>query len=414
MLITCADCGSTQILPMLPSRGTAACRRCDRILERRLGTRYDVALECWLASLVLLPPAIFLPLMESTIRHLVYESSRLVTSVAVIYHQVWYPLALGFLLFAFLFPAVRALLVVVVLGTLRWGWRVPEVGRLFRWSEELRIWSMTDIVVVAGVLTYFRAAAPAEVDVRVGAWCYLAVAVLAFVADRTLDRRAVWSGVLPDPASRSSSPTASCPVCELTLLPGSPLTATATDAAAGRRFGRCPRCGAALDPDVVRRFAGCLALLAAAVPLTVPAYSYAVLVNERVTGIWEHSVLGTVQLLAEQGLWQFGAVVLIAGVAIPVFEMVTLAWLLVRVRFPRRAGLMGRTRVYRVAHDIARWPMIIPFLAAIAAPIVDFEGLDEILAGPGATPFFLLVVVLLLAVRVFEPRLMWRTAGVTA
>jgi len=55
--------------------------------------------------------------------------------------------------------------------------------------------------------------------------------------------------------------------------------------------------------------------------------------------------------------------------------------------------------------------MIIPFIAAIAAPIIDFRGIDDIVAGPGATPLFMLIILLMLAVRYFEPRLMWKTAG---
>ena len=55
--------------------------------------------------------------------------------------------------------------------------------------------------------------------------------------------------------------------------------------------------------------------------------------------------------------------------------------------------------------------MFFPFIAAIAAPIVDFRGIDDIVAGPGATPLFLLIALLILAVRLFEPRLMWKAAG---
>lgn len=55
--------------------------------------------------------------------------------------------------------------------------------------------------------------------------------------------------------------------------------------------------------------------------------------------------------------------------------------------------------------------MVIPFIAAIAAPIVTFRGIDDIVAGPGATPLFLIIALLILAVRIFEPRLMWKSAG---
>jgi paraquat-inducible protein A len=339
-----------------------------------------------------------MPLFDSTIRQLVFEESRLVSSVPVIYSEVWFPFAFGFLFFAFLFPAIRALLIVVVLASVRWNLNVWQRGRIFRWSEELRLWSMTDVVVVAGLIAYYRASIPAEVGVRVGAWCYLVVAILVFITDRTIDRRKVWNAILPDITSFPERHVASCDGCEM--------------AVSYRRSGDpCPRCGGTLDRDVTRRFTPTLGALAAAIPLALPAYAAAVMVNDQLTGVLEHTVIGTIQLLADRGYWQFGVVVLLAGIVIPTVELLGLLWLLWRVRFPNKEGLVMRTRVYRVLHRLVRWPMVIPFIAAIAAPIIDFRGIDDIVAGPGATPLFMLITLTMVAVWRFEPKLMWKTAG---
>jgi uncharacterized paraquat-inducible protein A len=99
------------------------------------------------------------------------------------------------------------------------------------------------------------------------------------------------------------------------------------------------------------------------------------MVNQNLTAFLEHTVLGTVQLLADRGYWQFGVVVLIAGVVIPITELAGMLWLLARVRFPEKHGLVRRTRSYRVLPGLVRWPMIIPFVAALAAPIVSFKGI---------------------------------------
>jgi paraquat-inducible protein A len=359
---------------------------------------FDLALACALARFILLPPAVFMPLMDSTIRNLVFQESRLVSSVGTIYSEVWFPFAFGFLFFAFLFPAIRSLFQIVVLGSLRLNWRMWQRGRLFRWSEELRIWSMTDVVVIAGVIAYYRASLPATVFVRVGAWSYLAVAVLAFIGDRALNRRAVWNAILPDATSFPERHVASCDVCELTV--------------STRRSGDpCPRCGSRLDRRIGPRFVPALGAIAAAIPLCIPAYGASVMVNDQLTGVLEHTVIGTVQLLADRGYWQFGVIVLVAGVAVPIVELIGMTWLLARVRFPDRKGLVIRTRAYRILRRLVRWPMIIPFIAAIAAPIVDYRGIDDIVAGPGATPLFMLIALLMFAVRMFEPKSMWRTAG---
>lgn len=398
MTITCADCGSTQTIPYLPPRSTASCHRCGRVLDRRSIKGVDVTLACSVLVFLLLPPAVFLPLMYSTIQNLVFDDSRLVSSVGTIYREVWFPFAFGFLFFAFLFPLLRALFLVLVLGSVRFGFPMPQRGRLFRFAEELRVWSMTDVVVIAGIVAYFRAAVPADVEIQIGAWAYLTVAVLVFIGDRFLDRRMVWNAIFPDRDAPPAGHAVSCSVCELV--------------ASERRTGdACPRCNGTLDRDVAKRFAPALAAVAAAIPLTLPAYSFSVMVNDQLTAVLEHTIIGTVQLMADYGYWQFGVVVLIAGVVIPFLVLTGMIWLLLRVRFPAHKGLVLRTRAYRTLHHLVRWPMILPFIAALAAPIVDFRGIDDIVAGPGATPLFLLIALMMLAVRLFEPRLMWKTAG---
>ncbi|MDQ3283814.1 MAG: paraquat-inducible protein A [Acidobacteriota bacterium] len=387
-----------QTVPELPAGATAECHRCNRLLVHRTATAFHLTFACAIAMFVLLPPAVFMPLMDSNIKNIVYEESRLVSSVGAIYTEVWFPFAFGFLFFAFLFPALRALFQILVFGSIQWGWRIWQRGRLFRWSEELRIWSMTDVVVIAGIVAYYRASIPADVEVRIGAWCYVAVAVLAFIGDLALDRRAVWNAILPDLATYPHRRVASCDVCEL--------------AASTRRSGdHCPRCGSRLDRNIAPRYAPAIGAVAASIPLCIPAYGAAVMVNDQLTGVLEHTILGTVQMLADRGYWQFGVVVLLAGVLIPTVVLFGLIWLLARVRFPNKEGLATRTRAHRVMRKLIRWPMIIPFIAAIAAPIVDFRGLDDIVAGPGSTPLFMLIALLMLAMRLFEPRLMWKTAG---
>jgi len=393
--ITCADCGATQAIPALPPGGIAECHRCDRLLERRTENGNTIAFACAVCVIVLLPLAAFLPLMDSTFYDIIFGESRLVSSVGVIYSEVWFPFAFGFLFFALLFPWFRAILQVVVLS----GLPIPQRGRVFRFSEELRMWSMAEVVVIAGYVAYYRASISSQVGLQIGALCYIAVAAFQWLGDHALDRRVLWNSIFPDTEEYPHRHFASCDVCEL--------------AASGRRPGdHCPRCGSRLDRNINVRWVPAAAAVAAAIPLCIPAYSAAIMINDSLTGIIEHTILGTVQLLADRGYWQVGAVVLIAGIFLPTIELVGLVWLLARVRVPNVHGLVRRTRVYRILHRLVRWPMIIPFIAALASPIVKFKGIDDIVAGPGATPLFAVITLLMIAMRFFEPKMMWRAAGV--
>src|SRR5207247_753196 len=99
-----------------------------------------------------------------------------------------------------------------------------------------------------------------DVQVRVGAWCYLAVAVLTVIGDMTLDHRAVWNAIYPDLQSLPTRHVASCDVCEI--------------AAVSRRPGDpCPRCGSRLDRPMAPRFAPAIGAVGAALLLCIPAYA---------------------------------------------------------------------------------------------------------------------------------------------
>ena len=397
MTVTCADCGATQAIPDLPPGGLAECHRCDRVLARHTENGNRIANACAWAIVILLPAAAFLPLMNSTFYNIIFGESRLVSSVGVIYTEVWFPFAFGFLFFALLIPWIRAVLQVLVLS----GSALPQRGRIFRFSEEMRLWSMPEVVVIAGVVTYYRASIASTVGLQGGALCYIAVAIFTWIGDHAIDRRYVWNSILPDTEEYPQRHYASCDVCEL--------------AAAGRRPGdHCPRCGSRLDRNIAPRWVPAAAAVAAAIPLCFPAYTAAIMINDNLTGVLEHTIMGTVQLLADRGYWEIGVVVLIAGVFVPVVELAGLIWLLARVRFPNVRGLVRRTRAYRLLRRLVRWPMIIPFIAALAAPIIKFKGIDDIVTGPGATPLFVIIALMMFAVRMFEPKLMWRTAGVPA
>jgi paraquat-inducible protein A len=73
--------------------------------------------------------------------------------------------------------------------------------------------------------------------------------------------------------------------------------------------------------------------------------------------------------------------------------------------------LIGRTRVYRLIEEIGRWSMLDPFTIACFIPVMDFNRCSTGGAGPAATPFAAVVILTTLAVKCFDPRLMWDRAG---
>ncbi len=91
-------------------------------------------------------------------------------------------------------------------------------------------------------------------------------------------------------------------------------------------------------------------------------------------------------------------------------KLLALIWMAASVRFPHRTGLRLRARTHRAIDEINRWSFVDPFIVAVTAPMMAYPGIASVHAGPGTLPFALVVVLTMLASRVFDPRLMWDAA----
>jgi paraquat-inducible protein A len=96
-----------------------------------------------------------------------------------------------------------------------------------------------------------------------------------------------------------------------------------------------------------------------------------------------------------------------ASFAIPLLKMAGLSWCIVSVLHRSDRGLLGKTRAYRIIEEVGRWSMVDPLTIACFVPVLQFNGLIAGSAQAAATPFTAVVILTTLAVKAFDPRLMW-------
>ena len=124
-----------------------------------------------------------------------------------------------------------------------------------------------------------------------------------------------------------------------------------------------------------------------------------------------YTVLGGVADLLESHLIALAVLVFSASFTIPLLKMIGLSWCALSVGCGSYSNLVGKTRVYRIVEEIGRWSMVDPLTIACFVPVMHFNGLIEGRAEPAATPFAAVVILTSIAVKLFDPRLMWDAAG---
>jgi paraquat-inducible protein A len=188
----------------------------------------------------------------------------------------------------------------------------------------------------------------------------------------------------------------SCEVCGLLSRP-----------VPGEADGLCPRCGEELAFRKHHSVQRTWAFVIAAAVCYIPANVLPVLTTITASGAESDTILQGVVLLWSPTGWPLSIIVLIASIMIPSAKILALIYLLVTVQRGSIENNEQRVRLYRMVEFIGRWSMVDVFVDTFTASLVQLQPLMSVAPGPGLLFFAAVVVLTMLAVESFDPRLIW-------
>ena len=174
--------------------------------------------------------------------------------------------------------------------------------------------------------------------------------------------------------------------------------------------GHCPRCGARLHLRKTHSLQRTAALTIGAVLLYLPANLLPVMrVESSLKGTQETTILSGVIQFWQSEDYPVALIIFTASVVIPIVKVLSIVILC----WGARTGASPRalTRLYRVIDRIGRWSMVDVFVVSILVGVVQLGSVMTITAGAGALAFAGVVILTILAVDSFDPRLLWDAAA---
>lgn len=172
-------------------------------------------------------------------------------------------------------------------------------------------------------------------------------------------------------------------------------------------LSRCPRCDQALTFRKRDSLQRTWAYLIGAAICYIPANLLPVLTTKTAAGAESDTILQGVVLLWSPTGWPLSLIVLFASIMIPSAKIMSLGYLLISVQRGSVRNNEQRVRLYRIVEFIGRWSMVDVFVDTFTASLVQFQPLMSVEPGPGLFFFAAVVVLTILAVESFDPRLIW-------
>lgn len=394
-LISCPHCGTLHQGIEIDPRAQALCSCCGYVLYRRSALSTEGWIAVTLAAIVIFAIAQFFPIASLSVQghtiRVTFPGALLLT-----WDQGHYLLSIMTGLFGFWFPLFQLTLVLWALQCVSKR-RIPgDFAIGLRLLRAMAPWSMAPVLVLALIVAIVKFAGLATLSPEPG---LIGFALLTFFLTGIgrMNARALWlraerAGLVPRSGEHGRE--LGCDACGYVQEAHPP-------------DGRCRRCRASVSLRHHQAGTRVWALALAACIVYIPANVLPVMRVSSLLGSEEHTILGGVIELWALGAWDLAIIVFAASVVVPIAKLLALLTLMVANR-PRGASVQRqRTRLYELVEYVGQWSMLDVFVVILMSAMANFPGLMQIVAGPGALSFGMVVVLTMWAAMSYDPRLGW-------
>jgi paraquat-inducible protein A len=179
----------------------------------------------------------------------------------------------------------------------------------------------------------------------------------------------------------------------------------------GAEAGHCPRCGEHLHfrkPDSLQRT---VAYLVAAAVCYIPANVLPIMTSVLTSGRESDTIMQGVILLWSPTGWPLSLIILFASIFIPSAKVAAMFYIVFSVRRGSVQTPAKRVRLFKIVEVIGRWSMIDVFVVTFTVALIQLQPFMSVEPAPGIFFFAAVVVLTMMAVESFDPRLIWDPAS---
>ena len=192
-LVSCTVCHLLMRQHPEASGPAGKCPRCGAPVHSRKPNSIARTWALVIAAFIFYIPANVLPITKVTSLGAT-QSDTIMSGVIYFIDSGMWPIALVIFIASIFVPLVKLfiLLYLVISVQRRSTWHPKDRTRLYRITEAIGRWSMTDIFVVTILVALVHLGALANIEAQAGAVFFAAVVVITILAAMSFDPRLIW------------------------------------------------------------------------------------------------------------------------------------------------------------------------------------------------------------------------------
>jgi paraquat-inducible protein A len=192
-LVSCHSCHLVCQATAVHGKGEMLCPRCGSVLHQRKPRSLARTWALVIAAFIFYIPANVLPITK-VISLGKAQSDTIMSGVIYFIHTGMWPIALVIFIASIFVPLVKLFILTFLLISVerQWQWRPKDRTSLYRITEAIGRWSMTDIYVVTILVALVKLGGLATIEAEPGAIFFAAVVVSTMFAAMSFDPRLIW------------------------------------------------------------------------------------------------------------------------------------------------------------------------------------------------------------------------------
>jgi len=189
--MACQHCDALFDKPELKQGQSAKCTRCGSTMAERKVDSIERSFNWSLAGVVLLLPAILLPIMGVTLAGQ-YHNASLLDCILVLIDRGFFMIATLVFLFAIAVPVVRLLGAFYLTYSFKYNKLKPSLLYFFRAFHHLDHWAMLNVFMLGIVVSMYKLIDDTELSVNMGLFAFILWLISSTMASAALDPDYIW------------------------------------------------------------------------------------------------------------------------------------------------------------------------------------------------------------------------------
>lgn len=191
LFVACQQCDALYDKPHLKQGQLAKCNRCGSTLIERKIDSINRSFNWSLAGLMLMLPAILLPIMGVTLAGQFHQAS-LFDCILVLIDRGFFMIASLVFLFAIAVPIVRLAGALYLSYSFKFNKLKPSLLQFFRAYHHLDHWAMLNVFMLGIVVSMYKLIDDTELSVNLGLLAFVLWLICSTMSAAALDQDYIW------------------------------------------------------------------------------------------------------------------------------------------------------------------------------------------------------------------------------